>query len=422
MEMDSPVTSLWNESAVKPITSAAYPAVNNDIALLAVEYFSPAVSIILGSTGLIFNFLSTKVFLKQGVKDCVTICLLSLSLTDNGSLCCGLMAAGCRVFNAVTSTSRLKFFVDPMSVWRLLVQGQFCFYDLSTYTTAFIAIERCLCVMMPFKFKSIFTLRRSFCVLFILYLSTSLFHVFFFAYSEFRIFYDPKLNISQIFLYYSPPHKLVLEQYLQVFNNLSLPCVALLIILITSVAMIYGLLKSEKFRNNSLAVTNTTKTAKRRLEDVRDDVAVTAGSQSFSEVLNENNDNETSARSDDICQSRQGKSNTESKGQTLRNMRVVKMVYILAFICFVCDSLRFAAMTLFYVDTDMRPGERKALAFNVISGLVFLVQIANCSVNILVYLTCNQSYRQTFLSLFRSKTNYYSRGQHSHLETSKIVV
>ncbi|KAK0048790.1 chemosensory receptor C [Biomphalaria pfeifferi] len=412
--MDSPVTSLRNESAVKPITSAAYPAVNNDIALLAVEYFSPVVSIILGSTGLVFNFLNTKVFLKQGVKDCVAICLLSLSLTDNGSLCCGLMAAGCRVFNAVTSSSRLKFFVDPMSVWRLLVQGQFCFYDLSTYTTAFIATERCLCVMMPLKFKSIFTLRRSFCVLFILYLSTCLFHVFFFTYSEFRIFYDPKLNISQIFLYYSPPHKLVLEQYLQVFNNLSLSCVALLIILITSVAMIYGLLKSEKFRNTSFTVTNTTKTAKRRLEDVRDDVAITAGSQLFSEVFNENNDN--------VCQSSQSKSNTENKGQTLRNMRVVKMVYILAFICFVCDSLRFAAMTLFYVDTDMRPGERKALAFNVISGMVFVVQIANCSVNILVYLTCNQSYRQTFLSLFRSKTNYYARGQHSHLETFKIVV
>ncbi|KAH9515451.1 hypothetical protein Btru_014484 [Bulinus truncatus] len=382
-------TRIWNITGIDSVTAATYTVVNNnDQAQLVAEYFSPVLSIILGSSGLVFNVINTAVFVRQGVKDCVTLCLLSLSLTDNGSLCFGLMAAGCRIFKAVTSLGATKIFVDPMSVWLLLVQGQFCFYDLSTYTTAFIALERCLCVVWPLKFKMTFTLKTSVFVLMTLYAGTFLLHVFFFAYTEFRTVYNPKLNISQSFIYQGS-QRLLLEKYLQVLNHLCLSCVALLVIVTATCLTIQGLVKSNRFRNKRAS----NRTAK--------------CPTGISELSQTDYDNSTSAATSpvtslDFTTGESSTATTTARAKlSERNARVVKMVYILALICFLCDSLRFAIMTLFYVDGEMRPSGVRAVAFTVLSGLVFLIQIVNCSVNTIVYLTCNRNYKQTFYSLFR---------------------
>ncbi|KAI8772217.1 chemosensory receptor C [Biomphalaria glabrata] len=407
-------TIMWDLNSTASTTSAHYQIDNSEELLLVLEYVSPGVSIVLGTAGLIFNVINTQVFTKQGVKDCVTICLLSLSLTDNGSLCCGLMAAGCRIFKAMTvSGGETTFFVDPMSVWLLLVQGQFCFYDLSTYTTAFIAIERCLCVMMPFKFKSIFTLRNSLFILLSLYAGTFFLHVFLFAYTEFRTLYNPKFNMSQSFIYYSPL-RLLLEKYLQIINHLCLPCFALLVILITTVVMIKGLIKSNNFMKKCVAQTSP-KAAD--LQEVAEQEGAISSENPTTDTVNHKHIRDKHPKNGHT--SIRIKSKEDYKGVSARTMRVAKMVYILAIICFLCDALRFTIMTSFYADAEMRQGGSKVLAFNVLCALVFLVQIVNCSVNVIVYLTCNQSYRQIFFSLFvlqskKPKTSYQLGSCRSH--------
>uniref|UniRef100_A0A2C9L9U7 G-protein coupled receptors family 1 profile domain-containing protein n=1 Tax=Biomphalaria glabrata TaxID=6526 RepID=A0A2C9L9U7_BIOGL len=390
-------SATWSNST-SPTTSAAHQAVMNNNVLLVLEYLSPALSIILGSLGLVFNFINTKVFLKQGVKDCVSVCLLSLSFSDNGSLLFGLMAAACFFFYALTDMAGLKYFIDPMSVWRLFVQGQFCFYDLSTYTTAFIAIERCLCVVLPFNFKSIFNLRTSQFVLLCLYTGTFLLHMFFFAFTEFRTIYNPKFNISQSIIYFGPT-RLLLEKYLQVFNHLCLSCVAMLTILVTSGLMIHRLQRANKFRRQN-GLKTITKTLTRNLQVIHPEISVLSENVSCNNIVKDKN--VTVTLDNDIYPPERCKRKLEENGLNARHLRLVKMVYTLAVICFLSDAFRFLAMTTFYGDRELRPGGVRASTGNILGNFVYLVQIVNCSVNILVYLTCNQSYRLVFLSLFKS--------------------
>ncbi|KAK0048789.1 chemosensory receptor C [Biomphalaria pfeifferi] len=359
--------------------------------LQILEYLSPSISVVIGPAGLVFNVVNSKVFLKQGVKDCVTICLISLALTDNGSLLCGLLAASSRIFRAVAESEEFKIFLDPMSLWLVLVQAQFCFYDMSTYTTVFIGIERCLCVLLPFKFKSIFTVRNSLFIILSLYVCTFMLHLFLFVYTEFRTVYNPRLNITQSLIYYGPVRS-ILERYIQLINHLLLPCVSLLIILITTVAMIHGLQKSNHFRNKNAAYTSETKPS--QPEDFEREVSY------FSENSKARDRKSLTIKLTNAQREMRDRPKKYYSEISVRTIRVAKMVYTLAIMCFVCNSFRFAVMTCFYVDQEMNARKTKAVAFNIVSGLAFLVQTLNCSVNILVYLACNHSYRQTFLSLF----------------------
>ena len=109
--------------------------------------------------GLLSNTTNILVFIKAGLKDSVTILLLSLSLSD----ACFL------ILITPTVSTIIIFHFAPSWVWavdnkitlNLFYWPAFTFYDYSSYISVFLAVTRCACVTMPLHFKSTFTKRRT---------------------------------------------------------------------------------------------------------------------------------------------------------------------------------------------------------------------------------------------------------------------
>lgn len=127
------------------------------------------VSSLVSLFGLITNFINTVVYWKMGIKDSTTVMLFSLSVVDFA-------------YSLLILTSSLSVLIEEMcpfvSVLDLVSFSSYGLnqlrekvYTLSITITVFLSLERCYCVLFPFKFRIVFTKSRSVkaiaCVVFI---------------------------------------------------------------------------------------------------------------------------------------------------------------------------------------------------------------------------------------------------------------
>ncbi|NP_001191494.1 chemosensory receptor B [Aplysia californica] len=108
--------------------------------------------------GLICNVINIIVFCKQGFKDTVNITLFGLTISDMG--CAITLFWGSVCFNPLFIEADLPMVYQDIiyltSGWPLV-----CFARISSWITAFVTFERCLCITVPLKVKMILTPRRT---------------------------------------------------------------------------------------------------------------------------------------------------------------------------------------------------------------------------------------------------------------------
>ena len=148
--------------------------------------------------GFFANITNIIVFLKVGVKDNVTILLISLSFSDLAYLSlftptlCGL------VIDFLVRSFEWPF--HKLLVIFLPYWPAVTVYDISAFLSVSLGVMRCACVAMPLKFKLVFTKSRTVIwVIFIVILAVSLRAP---VLTIFRIRWrqDPITNISSIYL------------------------------------------------------------------------------------------------------------------------------------------------------------------------------------------------------------------------------
>ncbi|CAG5126536.1 unnamed protein product [Candidula unifasciata] len=112
--------------------------------------------------GSVCNIVNVVVFIKQGLTEPVNISLLGLSLSDLGALVTLVWMSVC--FNPLFANSGIGF--DSVRV-QYLTAGwpHVCFARITSWITAFITFERCLCISMPLKVKTIITPKRTTCTI-----------------------------------------------------------------------------------------------------------------------------------------------------------------------------------------------------------------------------------------------------------------
>ncbi|XP_059162992.1 uncharacterized protein LOC131946315 [Physella acuta] len=104
--------------------------------------------------GVIANVINTLVYYKQGLDEPVSISLLALSLSDLVGVVTSLWVAVC--WNPLVYYADLPFV--PADVEYLTGSlPHLVFTRITGWITAFVAVERCLCVALPFDVKSILT-------------------------------------------------------------------------------------------------------------------------------------------------------------------------------------------------------------------------------------------------------------------------
>ena len=112
------------------------------------------------------NIINMMVLVKQGINTCVTLCIFCLSATDFLSTVAGF----CAVLLRILMYLNIRRGFDPLAFYFFMVYIFATVYDVSNTLTAFLSLERCLCVCLPFNFKDIFTFWRSAGVIICIYL------------------------------------------------------------------------------------------------------------------------------------------------------------------------------------------------------------------------------------------------------------
>lgn len=105
--------------------------------------------------GVISNVFNVIIFIKIGLKDSMNMGLFALSLTDVLQSLCQVASCTCYAVDAVyPSDGPLDLRALGNSVLGWTVNAT---YRMSCWITAWISLERCFCVVAPFKVKRIFS-------------------------------------------------------------------------------------------------------------------------------------------------------------------------------------------------------------------------------------------------------------------------
>ncbi|BFZ14950.1 hypothetical protein BsWGS_17989 [Bradybaena similaris] len=108
--------------------------------------------------GCAFNVLNIVVFVKQGFKETVNISFLGLAISDLGALVTLLWMSVC--YTPEFRFSEIPFeSLDVEYLTACWPHG--CFARITSLITAFITLERCLCITLPLKVKEIITAKRT---------------------------------------------------------------------------------------------------------------------------------------------------------------------------------------------------------------------------------------------------------------------
>lgn len=211
-------------------------------------YLDLTFSFILASIGVVTNIMVFMVFAKQKFKDSVAVSMTTIAVWDF------VKCLGC----AMQRLSGPMSLCDPAAAqsWSNISIVAFtylsCFSTyVSTVLAAYVAIERCLCVSIPFKIKWLITPKSSFIICF--FISVFVFGWFAVVYCMYDIIWVYSQYYNQtIAIYVNSEFFHQHKQPVFLYYNLSgiiWPVVCFVIIVASTVVIIYHLRKSSSFRS-----------------------------------------------------------------------------------------------------------------------------------------------------------------------------
>ena len=204
--------------------------------------------------GMLYNTINIIVFVKSGIKDCVTILLLCLSVSD---LCfLFLMMPGILVYSIAINAPNWNWQFDFTIIINLLYWSAFTMYDFSAYVSVFMGITRCACVALPLHFKSMFTKSRTILTILCLFISTIVMRIPVLTIHSIGIKLNPLTNQTYAYLV---KHDSRTKTFVNdILNRTSLPWIAFIIMVACVIILGVKLIDASKDRQNSTSTSSTT--------------------------------------------------------------------------------------------------------------------------------------------------------------------
>ncbi|GFS25125.1 chemosensory receptor C [Elysia marginata] len=203
---------------------------------------------------LLVSVLSISVFIKMGIKDVMTLSLLSLTISDFLELWIGSAMIAVDAISVSSFASRAEQYVDLTGLYHWIILISCIGQSTSTNITTLIALERCLCVVAPFKLKSIVTMKRTAIAILCIVVFGVACNLHFFITSRFVHVFNPRLNVTRVELWQLEERRMA-EEIPFMANFVVIYPMSLVIVLTTSIIMIKGLRRSAKFRQGQRAIT-----------------------------------------------------------------------------------------------------------------------------------------------------------------------
>ncbi|GFS03690.1 chemosensory receptor A [Elysia marginata] len=217
-------------------------------------YYSaqPVISSILIGTGLLGicgNLLTLVVFFRLGFLSTVNVSCAALTVSD---LCCVVAGILCGI--SVNGVFRRHF--DERSFYHFsnLAGGlvQITFSRITALITAWISLERCLCVVFPAKIRMIVTRRLTAVVLTAIFSINFLFMVSIYVAFRFDIQVDPQTNSTVWTLYWEKESTAdALREIALLLFGMIFPVFSWLVVAICTAILTFKLKQSSKWRRQN---------------------------------------------------------------------------------------------------------------------------------------------------------------------------
>ena len=303
--------------------------------------------------GFVANITNIVVFIKTGVKDNVTVLLLSLSISDLAFLTlitpsvCGLIIDGL-----------VKFFQWPFHRYLLknsLYWPAFTAYDLSAFISVSLGVIRCACVAMPLKFKLVFTKSRTIKWVFFLVVLAVLLRLPVLTIFRITSRTDPSTNVTALYL--ASVNRASMSRINDILNRGFLIWFNYLTMITCFIVLSYKLYQSSKIRKTFTV----------------------PGFQT----------------------SEQASDKAPALSMSTKDLQVVKSVVLVCSI-FIMSQLPFVMLSANRLINPKFDGEdRLALLFGIFSQISRTCAYINASINIFVYYNYNSKYRSALRLIFR---------------------
>ncbi|CAG5128581.1 unnamed protein product [Candidula unifasciata] len=303
---------------------------------LLVNLWGPAQAVCV--LGITTNILNIIVFSKQGVRDTVNISLLGLATSDLGSLITLLYINISFMPDFIAlDLPFVNSDVMYISCWCHII-----FTRVSTWITAYITLERCLCVTAPLRVKNLFTPKRTVLILVVVYvLMTASICPMFYAARPARIF-DPSNNRTLFGIYFIEDRSKI--EAITFMTNNTIPTLAFFTVAICTAILVSTLRKKSKWRLQA-----TMSTAKTVVAD--------------------------------------------------RDNKVVKMVVLISIIFIVCYFPGAAVFVYMLLDADLRIDGIQKNLITAIFAILFHLESINSTVNIFIYLSMSSKFRAFLMNM-----------------------
>ncbi|CAL1546014.1 unnamed protein product [Lymnaea stagnalis] len=121
------------------------------------------VDMVFSVMGIVTNAVNTKTFLAMGADDGVTVSFLYLSSSE---LMCCLAALGQKISMAFWVTElatdyKTWFFINPYVANAFFGNIRACLFEIPILITTYLSLAKCMCVVKPLSFKSMFSVSRT---------------------------------------------------------------------------------------------------------------------------------------------------------------------------------------------------------------------------------------------------------------------
>ncbi|CAG5134803.1 unnamed protein product [Candidula unifasciata] len=334
------------------------------------HYFELSMFFIFGSViavfGIVSNVINVVVYCRQGVKDSVTVTFIALSLWDFGNCFTSLLSIICFIIESHFPIPTVNFLAIQY-VYFGYTRG--FTYILSTIVTMHLSIERCICLIVPFKVKEVFTKSRSILINAAIVIFSCACFCPAWATQGLQWEFDGRFNNSRLVLWISINRRDV-DVFVDMFNGVVIPTIAQIVITISAVFMLSAVKTSAKFRLRSTGMS-----------------AVNEGQSGTQVAVDSKTDK---------------KPNTKDKTMSTKDSKLAKVVIMVAVIFFVCNLPVLIVAVARALVPKLDIGKTYNNLYHVAYILVYDFGLVNSSVNIIVYYLVSSKFKEVFLSLFTS--------------------
>ncbi|XP_012943203.1 probable G-protein coupled receptor frpr-1 [Aplysia californica] len=254
----------WNHRNVTPLQSSVKGLVGNDLLGILVVFFLVVAAGSISFLGSIFNAINAIVFFKQGFKDTVNVTLFGLAISDMGTLVTLLWMSIC--YNPWFVEADLPVHYQDLTY---LTAGwlNLCFARISSWITAFVTFERCLCIALPLKVKTIITPRNTVIVVLGIYVTMTVSVVPVYYSISLGPKYFPQFNATKIGLVYISNGAFI--ENVSISINAFSQLVSFFAIITCTIILVQNLLLKSKWRQSTSSAVQQESFSKRDTKVVK---------------------------------------------------------------------------------------------------------------------------------------------------------